>query len=182
MSFFPADNLVSKVLNAPIEDQYADDYFDQIKACTTVDDLGVLSQKIIADDRLDINQQEQLVNLIKDRASELSPTIVDTDEQQISTTTQPSLIDEIENQATKVVQDKICKDAMSGNGQSSYSIDTLTAKTKEMLINRIYDMDSVEALERLAPAIPASKLSPADQQELLQIYAERKHAMQQADA
>ena len=41
-------------------------------------------------------------------------------------------------------------------------------------------MDSVETLERLAPAIPAAKLLPADHQELLSLYAQRKDALIQA--
>lgn len=100
-------------------------------------------------------------------------------ENEITETEQPSLIDEIDQQATKVVQDKIYKDAMSGNGQASYPIDMLYNKKKETLINRIYEMDSVEALERLAPAIPAAKLTPEDHQAVLQIYAQRKQAMEQ---
>lgn len=100
-------------------------------------------------------------------------------ENEITETEQPSLIDEIDQQATKVVQDKIYKHAMSGNGQASYPIDMLYNKKKETLINRIYEMDSVEALERLAPAIPAAKLTPEDHQAVLQIYAQRKQAMEQ---
>lgn len=100
-------------------------------------------------------------------------------ENEVTETEQPSLIDEIDQQATKVVQDKIYKDAMSGNGQASYPIDMLYNKKKETLINRIYEMDSVEALERLAPAIPAAKLTPEDHQAVLQIYAQRKQAMEQ---
>lgn len=97
------------------------------------------------------------------------------------TTSEDSLIDEIDSQATKAVQDKIYKDAISDNAPSSYPIDMLYSKKKQMLINRIYDMDSVEALERLAPAIPAAKLKPEDHQELLSIYAERKTAMMHVD-
>lgn len=100
-------------------------------------------------------------------------------ENEVTVTEQPSLIDEIDQQATKVVQDKIYKDAMSGNGQASYPIDMLYNKKKETLINRIYEMDSVEALERLAPAIPAAKLTPEDHQAVLQIYAQHKQAMEQ---
>lgn len=67
----------------------------------------------------------------------------------------------------------------SDGGEPSQPTDMLYNKKKETLINRIYEMDSVEALERLAPAIPAAKLTPEDHQAVLQIYAQRKQAMEQ---
>lgn len=103
-------------------------------------------------------------------------------ENEITETEQPSLIDLIDDQAKSAVQDTMYKDAMSGSGQSSYPIDMLYNQKKKMLISKIQEMDSIEALERLAPAIPAAKLNPEDHQELLRIYAERKTAMQHADA
>lgn len=151
------------------------DYVQKINACNSQDELYQLNQAVIADDKLNIDQQEQLIELTHQKAEEFAPGA----ETEVE---QPSLIDEIDQQATKVVQDKICKDAMSGNGQSSYPIDMLYTKKKQMLISKIQEMDSIEALERLAPAIPAAKLNPEDHQELLRIYAERKTAMQHADA
>lgn len=103
-------------------------------------------------------------------------------ENEITETEQPSLIDLIDDQAKSAVQDTMYKDAMSGSGQSSYPINMLYNQKKKMLISKIQEMDSIEALERLAPAIPAAKLNPEDHQELLRIYAERKTAMQHADA
>lgn len=103
-------------------------------------------------------------------------------ENEITETEQPSLIDLIDDQAKSAVQDTMYKDAMSGSGQSSYPIDMLYNQKKKMLISKIQEMDSIEALERLAPAIPAAKLNPEDHQELLRIYAECKTAMQHADA
>ncbi|WP_075174444.1 hypothetical protein [Acinetobacter indicus] len=67
----------------------------------------------------------------------------------------------------------------SDGGEPSQPTDMLYTKKKETLINRIYEMDSVEALERLAPAIPAAKLTPEDHQAVLQIYAQHKQAMEQ---
>lgn len=67
----------------------------------------------------------------------------------------------------------------SDGGEPSQPTDMLYTKKKETLINRIYEMDSVEALERLAPAIPAAKLTPEDLQAVLQIYAQHKQAMEQ---
>ena len=151
------------------------DYVQKINACASQDELYQLNQAVIADDTLNIDQQEQLVELTHQKAEAIAPDAKTEVEQ-------PSLIDEIDQQANKVVQDKIYKDAMSGNGQASYPVDMLYTKKKQMLISRIQEMDSIEALERLAPAIPAAKLNPEDHQELLRIYAERKTAMQHADA
>jgi len=141
----------------------------------------------LANGYLDQKDQQHLCKLTEDKLLELDPeqytpkvepeSIAD----EVIEVVQPSLIDEIDQQATKVVKDKICKDMMSGSGQSSYPVDMLYTQKKKMLINRIQEMDSIEALERLAPAIPAAKFNPEDHQELLQIYAERKTAMQHAD-
>lgn len=109
------------------------------------------------------------------------PVIATQPEPVVDEVSQPSLIDEIDQKANKVVQDKIHKDAMAGNA-GSYPIDMLYNQKKKMLISKIQEMDSIEALERLAPAIPAAKLNPEDHQELLRIYSERKTAMQHADA
>jgi len=83
------------------------------------------------------------------------------------------LIDQIENAARKQA-------SVESAEHGSASIDLFYKKKKQVLINRIYDMDSVETLERLAPAIPAAKLLPADHQELLSLYAQRKDALIQA--
>lgn len=152
-------------------------YVQKIKISTTPDELYALSQTIIADDKLNIDQQERLCQLVNDRAEELN---INAPESESVVDEQAKLIDEIDQQATKAVQDKIHKDAMAGNA-SNYPIDMLYNQKKKMLINRIQEMDSIEALERLAPAIPAAKLNPEDHQELLQIYAERKTAMEHAD-
>lgn len=132
---------------------------------------------------VEYEQLKQLINEKRESFFEAKQPVITAQpepvENEVTETEQPSLIDEIDQQATKVVQDKIYKDAMSGNGQASYPIDMLYNKKKETLINRIYEMDSVEALERLAPAIPAAKLTPEDHQAVLQIYAQRKQAMEQ---
>jgi len=159
----------------------------QIDQFTKADDVLSFRHVFLANGYLDQKDQQHLCKLTEDKLLELDPeqytpkvepeSIAD----EVIEVLQPSLIDEIDQQATKVVKDKICKDMMSGSGQSSYPVDMLYTQKKKMLINRIQEMDSIEALERLAPAIPAAKFNPEDHQELLQIYAERKTAMQHAD-
>lgn len=156
----------------------------QIDQFANADDVLSFRHVFLANGHLDQKDQQHLCKLTEDKLLELDPEqytpkvepVVD----EVIEVIQPSLIDEINQQATKVVRDKISKDAMSGSGQSSYPIDMLYTQKKKILINRIYDMDSVETLERLAPAIPAAKLLPADHQELLSIYAQRKDALIQA--
>lgn len=159
----------------------------QIDQFTNPDDVLSFRHVFLTNGYLDQKDQQHLCKLTEDKLLELDPeqytpkvepeSIAD----EVIEVMQPSLIDEIDQQATKVVKDKICKDMMSGSGQSSYPVDMLYTQKKKMLINRIQEMDSIEALERLAPAIPAAKFNPEDHQELLQIYAERKTAMQHAD-
>ena len=127
----------------------------------------------LANGHLEREHQQQLYKCVDEKLLELDP-------EQYAPKPEP-VIDEIEGQALKAVKDTIYKNSMSGNGQSSYPIDMLYTKKKQMLINKIQEMDSVESLERLAPAIPNAKLNPEDHQELLRIYAERKIAMQHAD-
>lgn len=160
-------------------------FTDQINACTTTDSVLELRYSFAANGHLDDTHVHHLMKLVEDKCVELDPEQyapkIEIISQENVTTSEDSLIDEIDSQATKAVQDKIYKDAISDNAPSSYPIDMLYSKKKQMLINRIYDMDSVEALERLAPAIPAAKLKPEDHQELLSIYAERKTAMMHVD-
>lgn len=155
----------------------------QISQFTKVDDVLSFRHVFMANGNLDQKDQQHLCKLCEDKVLELDPEqYTPQPETVVDEVSQPSLIEEIDQQATKVVQDKIYKDAMSGNGQASYPVDMLYNKKKQMLISKIQEMDSIEALERLAPAIPAAKLNPEDHQELLRIYAERKTAMQHADA
>lgn len=154
----------------------------QISQFTKVDDVLSFRHVFMANGNLDQKDQQHLCKLCEDKVLELDPEqYTPQPEPVVDEASQPSLIDEIDQQATKVVQDKIHKDAMAGNA-SNYPIDMLYNQKKKMLINRIQEMDSIEALERLAPAIPAAKFNPEDHQELLQIYAERKTAMLHADA
>lgn len=158
----------------------------QIDQFTKVDDVLSFRHVFLANGHLDQKDQQHLCKLTEDKLLELDPeqyTPKVEPESVIKELVEPdqlNIIEEIEHQATKDVQQAICKDAMSGNGKSSYPIDMLYTKKKQVLINRIYDMNSVEALERLAPAIPAAKLLPADHQELLSLYAQRKDALIQA--
>lgn len=158
----------------------------QIDQFTKEDDVLSFRHVFLANGHLDQKDQQHLCKLTEDKLLELDPeqyTPKVEPESVIKELVEPdqlNIIEEIEHQATKDVQQAICKDAMSGNGKSSYPIDMLYTKKKQVLINRIYDMNSVEALERLAPAIPAAKLLPADHQELLGIYAQRKEILIQA--
>lgn len=158
----------------------------QIDQFTKVDDVLSFRHVFLANGYLDQKDQQHLCKQTEDKLLELNPeqyTPKVEPESVIKELVEPdqlNIIEEIEHQATKDVQQAICKDAMSGNGKSSYPIDMLYTKKKQVLINRIYDMNSVEALERLAPAIPAAKLLPADHQELLGIYAQRKEILIQA--
>lgn len=184
-----ANDVEEKTLVQHAEDEIETDpmkiigeFTTKINACTTTASVLSLRYSFLANGHLEREHQQQLYKCVDEKLLELDPeqyapkTEPATDE-----TSEPSLIDEIDQQATKAVQDTIYKNSMSGNGQSSYPIDMLYTKKKQMLINKIQEMDSVESLERLAPAIPNARLNPEDHQELLRIYAERKIAMQHAD-
>ena len=149
----------------------------QIDQFTNADDVLSFRHVFLANGHLDQKDQQHLCKLTEDKLLELDPEqytpkvepVVDEAIEVI----QPSLIDQIENAARKQA-------AVESAEHGSASIDLFYKKKKQVLINRIYDMDSVETLERLAPAIPAAKLRPADHQELLSIYAQRKDALIQA--
>ncbi|WP_286714787.1 hypothetical protein [Acinetobacter sp. UBA2581] len=151
----------------------------QIDRFTKEDDVLSFRHVFLANGHLDQKDQQHLCKLTEDKLLELDPEqytpkaepepIAD----EVIEVVQPSLIDQIENTARKQA-------AVESAEHGSASIDLFYKKKKQVLINRIYDMDSVETLERLAPAIPAAKLLPADHQELLSIYAQRKDALIQA--
>ena len=151
----------------------------QIDQFTKEDDVLSFRHVFLANGHLDQKDQQHLCKLTEDKLLELDPEqytpkvepepIAD----EVIEVVQPSLIDQIENTARKQA-------AVESAEHGSASIDLFYKKKKQVLINRIYDMDSVETLERLAPAIPAAKLLPADHQELLSLYAQRKDALIQA--
>ena len=151
----------------------------QIDQFTKEDDVLSFRHVFLANGHLDQKDQQHLCKLTEDKLLELDPEqytpkvepepIVE----EVIEVAQPSLIDQIENTARKQA-------AVESAEHGSASIDLFYKKKKQVLINRIYDMDSVETLERLAPAIPAAKLLPADHQELLSLYAQRKDALIQA--
>ncbi|WP_312586577.1 hypothetical protein [Acinetobacter sp.] len=151
----------------------------QIDQFTKEDDVLSFRHVFLANGHLDQKDQQHLCKLTEDKLLELDPEqytpkvepepIAD----EVIEAQQPSLIDQIENAARKQA-------AVESAEHGSASIDLFYKKKKQVLINRIYDMDSVETLERLAPAIPAAKLLPADHQELLSLYAQRKDALIQA--
>lgn len=151
----------------------------QIDQFTKEDDVLSFRHVFLANGHLDQKDQQHLCKLTEDKLLELDPEqytpkaepepIVE----EVIEVAQPSLIDQIENAARKQA-------SVESAEHGSASIDLFYKKKKQVLINRIYDMDSVETLERLAPAIPAAKLLPADHQELLSLYAQRKDALIQA--
>lgn len=148
----------------------------QIDQFTKTDDVLSFRHVFLANGYLDQKDQQHLCKLTEDKLLELDP------EQytpQVEETTQPGnpqpgLIDEIEQAARKQAS------AESVERGSSAPIDLFYNKKKEVLIKRIHAMDSIDALERLAPAIPAAKLLLEDHQELLSIYAQHKEALQSA--
>ena len=151
----------------------------QIDQFTKEDDVLSFRHVFLANGHLDQKDQQHLCKLTEDKLLELDPEqytpkvepepIAD----EVIEVVQPSLIDQIENAARKQA-------SVESAEHGSAPIDLFYKKKKQVLINRIYDMDSVETLERLAPAIPAAKLLPADHQELLSLYAQRKDALIQA--
>ena len=151
----------------------------QIAQFTKADDVLSFRHVFLANGHLDQKDQQHLCKLTEDKLLELDPEQYtpkaepEPIAEEVIEVAQPSLIDQIENTARKQA-------AVESAEHGSASIDLFYKKKKQVLINRIYDMDSVETLERLAPAIPAAKLLPADHQELLSLYAQRKDALIQA--
>ncbi|WP_441370198.1 hypothetical protein [Acinetobacter lwoffii] len=151
----------------------------QIDQFTKEDDVLSFRHVFLANGHLDQKDQQHLCKLTEDKLLELDPEqytpkvepepIAD----EVIEVQQPSMFDQIENAARKQA-------SVESAEHGSAPIDLFYKKKKQVLINRIYDMDSVETLERLAPAIPAAKLLPADHQELLSLYAQRKDALIQA--
>lgn len=151
----------------------------QIDQFTKEDDVLSFRHVFLANGHLDQKDQQHLCKLAEDKLLELDPEqytpkvepepIAD----EVIEVQQPSMFDQIENAARKQA-------SVESAEHGSAPIDLFYKKKKQVLINRIYDMDSVETLERLAPAIPAAKLLPADHQELLGLYAQRKDALIQA--
>ena len=151
----------------------------QIDQFTKEDDVLSFRHVFLANGHLDQKDQQHLCKLTEDKLLEL-----DTEQytpkaepepivEEVIEAQQPSMFDQIENAARKQA-------SVESAEHGSAPIDLFYKKKKQVLINRIYDMDSVETLERLAPAIPAAKLLPADHQELLSLYAQRKDALIQA--
>lgn len=151
----------------------------QIDQFTKEGDVLSFRHVFLANGHLDQKDQQHLCKLTEDKLLELDPEqytpkvepepIAD----EVIEAQQPSMFDQIENAARKQA-------SVESAEHGSAPIDLFYKKKKQVLINRIYDMDSVETLERLAPAIPAAKLLPADHQELLSLYAQRKDALIQA--
>ncbi len=151
----------------------------QIDQFTTTQDVLSFRHVFLANGYLDQKDQQHLCKLTEDKLLELDPEQYapkaepELSPDEVIEVAQPSFIDQIENAARKQA-------SVESVEHGSAPIDLFYKKKKQVLINRIYDMDSVETLERLAPAIPATKLLPADHQELLSLYAQRKDALIQA--
>ncbi len=151
----------------------------QIDQFTKEDDVLSFRHVFLANGHLDQKDQQHLCKLTEDKLLELDPEQYtpkaepEPIAEEVIEAQQPSMFDQIENAARKQA-------SVESAEHGSAPIDLFYKKKKQVLINRIYDMDSVETLERLAPAIPAAKLLPADHQELLSLYAQRKDALIQA--
>lgn len=79
-------------------------YIDQIKACTTTNELADLSSAIIADDNLNIDLQEQLCNQINEAANQLNqpkPNV-----EQSSENLSVTELQRLQHEAEKLVQNK----------------------------------------------------------------------------
>ena len=79
-------------------------YIDQIKACTTTNELADLSSAIIADDKLNIDLQEQLCNQINEAANQLNqpkPNV-----EQPSENLSVTELQRLQHEAEKLVQNK----------------------------------------------------------------------------
>ncbi|WP_284879914.1 hypothetical protein [Acinetobacter variabilis] len=79
-------------------------YIDQIKACTTTNELADLSSAIIADDNLNIDLQEQLCNQINEAANQLNqpkPNV-----EQPSENLSITELQRLQHEAEKLVQNK----------------------------------------------------------------------------
>ena len=151
----------------------------QIDQFTNAEDVLSFRHVFLANGHLDQKDQQHLCKLTEDKLLELDPEQYtpkaepEPIAEEVIEAQQPSMFDQIENAARKQA-------SVESAEHGSAPIDLFYKKKKQVLINRIYDMDSVETLERLAPAIPAAKLLPADHQELLSLYAQRKDALIQA--
>lgn len=79
-------------------------YIDQIKACTTTNELADLSSAIIADDKLNIDLQEHLCNQINEAANQLNqpkPKV-----EQSSENLSVNELQRLQHEAEKLVQNK----------------------------------------------------------------------------
>jgi len=79
-------------------------YIDQMKACTTTNELADLSSAIIADDKLNIDLQEQLCNQINEAANQLNqpkPNV-----EQPSENLSVTELQRLQHEAEKLVQNK----------------------------------------------------------------------------
>lgn len=105
-------NDVKKPVTVEVLKDFADqnkqctDYVQKINACASQDELYKLDQEIIAHDKLNIDQQEQLVQLTKKRAEELMPateTNVDQSSENLSVTE----LHELQKEAEKLIRVKV---------------------------------------------------------------------------
>lgn len=87
-----------------IQSEVCTAYIDQIKACTTTNELADLSSAIIADDKLNIDLQEQLCNQINEAANQLNqpkPNV-----EQPSENLSVTELQRLQHEAEKLVQNK----------------------------------------------------------------------------
>lgn len=153
----------------------------QISECVKVEPLLSLRYTFSANGHLEREHVQHLFNLVENKLIELDP-------EQYMSKVDSSAIDTVEmqenlpNKLLEAINQQAEKEARieSAGSFGGTGIDLFYKKKKQVLVNRIYEIDTVRELEILAPAIPAAKLKPADHQELLSIYAQRKESLVQS--
>lgn len=155
----------------------------QISECVKVEPLLTLRYAFSANGYLEREHVHHLFDLVEAKLIELDP-------EQYAPKLDTSALPQVEIQEVKPnLLDDINKEAEQAASKesaesfhSSVDVDLFYKKRKQVLINRIYEIDTIADLVLFAPAIPAARLKPADHNELLSIYAERKNSMQAADS
>jgi len=147
-------------------------YIDQIKACTTTNELADLSSAIIADDKLNIDLQEQLCNQINEAANQLNqpkPNV-----EQPSENLSVTELQRLQHEAEKLVQNK----AQDEEYQSLLT-DLLDRASKAqpslaVRIQRAEDLTELDALE-----IDVSACDEVIQPRLMELIEQRRIQLDQ---
>lgn len=158
-------------------------FTSQINECVKVEPLLSLRYTFSANGHLEREHVHHLFDLVEAKLIELDP-------EQYAPKLDTSALPQVEIQEAKPnLLDDINKEAEQAASKESaesfhpsVDVDLFYRKRKQVLINRIYEIDTIADLVLFAPAIPAARLKPADHNEVLSIYAERKNSMQSTDS